>query len=668
MLVARIIYSDMKKKLVERVFLLGKANLKSRFLKMGFIRHNLLLLPLCLLINEIAQGQHNKETPLLSHELVEQNAAERSLPMTVDLFKTITHSEQTEKWAVSVRPTFSRDHSSPEVAKIKESKKQAKLDSYIGGEELPEASSAFNHSVGSSFEANWVAYNTPPDNSMAISNGGYIVSAENDGVQYYSSTGNLLFSDLWSDFFNDNTLTGNIFDPRVIYDSGSDRFILVVLHGNTASTSKVLICFSITNNPQNGWYVYQFTGNPLSNNCWFDFPSVGVSNNEVYVTGNLFTTASGTPSSFNQAVIYQIPKWSGYAGNSISWQYWSNLSSSPFPATGLVPASYGHQGNYGPGIFFVSNHSNGDSRIRLWDLTDDMSGNPTIASYTINTATYSLPPNALQMGSNDWLENGDCRIQSAFYLNGLVHFVFHSDIGGGWNGIIYNRLATNSLTNQSASLGLVGSYDNSYPSVASFSTSVFDKTVAIAFLRSSPSMYPQVRVVTCDNNMQWSSSTVVKTGETFVNTFSDIVRWGDYTGISRRHNSGVPRIWLSGHYGANIAALNLGNRWKTWIAEIYGSNPVGVRDEMEAPSSVEIFPNPTYDLINIRFTTESTDKVTIEILDLNGKVLRTLFSDALKNGENNLTFNKGALSPGTYLVRIAAPTKVLKNEKIIILG
>ncbi|MBK6820752.1 MAG: hypothetical protein IPG85_14685 [Bacteroidetes bacterium] len=55
-------------------------------------------------------------------------------------------------------------------------------------------------------------------------------------------------------------------------------------------------------------------------------------------------------------------------------------------------------------------------------------------------------------------------------MNGKLHFTFHSDIGNGWNGINYNRLTVSSLTNQSTTFGLSGSYDYSYPSVASFQT------------------------------------------------------------------------------------------------------------------------------------------------------------------------------------------------------
>jgi hypothetical protein len=609
----------------------------------------------------ISNGQIHKILPYLENNLEFKNAAQKSSLITTDLHLDLSNNISANKWCISVKPTYSHIHYSQELLDVKESKMKTKLNSLNNISNTLKTAAIFDPTIGTNFEANWSISSTPSDNSMAISNSGFIVSANNDGIEYYNSNGNFLYTDFWSDFFNDITLTGSIYDPKVIYDSGSDRFVMIVLHGNSASNSKVLVCFSKSNNPKNdGWYVYKLTGNPLNNNCWFDYPSLGVSNNEIYITGNLFITNG----SFSQSVIYQIPKYSGYAGVSLNWQYWSNLNSSPFAAFSLVPASFGHQGNYGPGIYFVSNKSTGDNRIRLWDLTNDIGSNPQLNSYIINTASYSPSADAFQLGSTDKLKNGDCRIQSAFYLNGIIHYVFHTDLGSGWNGISYNRLSTGNLTNQFSNFGLQGS-DYSYPSVASFSTIPSDNSVMISFLESSLSVYPRIKVVNCDNNFQWSKTTLVKSGETYINFLNGDERWGDYTGISRRHNSVSPVIWLSGCYGANVLSNNKFNTYKTWIAEVYGTNPTSLQENL-AISKTSIFPNPTYDLININFLSESYEKTTIQILDINGRVVKILYDDFPRIGENKLVFNKGALEEGSYFINIFTTSKVLKNEKIVI--
>ena len=142
--------------------------------------------------------------------------------------------------------------------------------------------------VGTNYEANWTVNQTPTDNTIAISNGGWVVTANNDGIEVYNSANQLAYFDFWTDFVSDPTLTGSLYDPKVIYDSESDRCILILLHSSDPSTSKVLVCFSQSNDPSQGWWLYQLNGNVLNNGTWFDYPNVGVSNSDVFVSGNLY--------------------------------------------------------------------------------------------------------------------------------------------------------------------------------------------------------------------------------------------------------------------------------------------------------------------------------------------------------------------------------------------
>lgn len=609
-------------------------------------------------------GQSERERPANNLPNFKPQVAIKSGLIEANLRQELSFSAKKDKWANSVRPTFSRKHTASEIQDLKNAKYISKQNSYIKHDGVEPKSSVATPIIGLNYEANWSVVSAPSDNSMAISNGGYVVTTNNDGCEYYDPAGTLLYSQYWADVFADPSLTSILYDPKIVYDSQEDRFVLIVLHGSTGSTSQVIVSFSKTNNPIDGWWVYNLTGNPLNNDCWFDYPNVGVSNDEVFVTGNLFTT-SGT---FNQAIVYQIPKGPGFSGGAFNWQYWSGLDNTILTATTLIPAMSGQQGNVGPGMYFVSNQSGGNNKIVLWDLTSNISGNPQLNNYSVNTTAYSPSADANQQGSGETLDNGDCRIQNAFYLNGLIHFVFHSDVGSGWNGINYNRLNVSSATNVSTKFGQAGSFDISYPAVASFSTNSTDKSVMIAYLRSSPSIFPEVRVINCDNDLNWSNSTLVKAGEASVDILTGNERWGDYTGVGRRHNSATPKIWLAGCYGANIPQASAMNTYKTWVAEVSGQNqPVSV-EEKTFDKEISIFPVPCYDFINIHFTTEIQELITIEILDIQGKLIKLLYKDSPKTGTNKLSFNKEALAEGTYFVKIYSPTKILKNEKIIVLN
>ncbi len=510
--------------------------------------------------------------------------------------------------------------------------------------------------IGSNWLGNVNNGSTPMDNHMAISNNGIIVSVSNTILEIDDSQGTLLYYNDLVSFFNVSSIQ-DACDPVVIYDNQQDRFILFFQEcSGTAAGSKLCICFSKSNNPANdGWWKYAITGNPLNDGSWFDYPKMGISTNELYISGNLFFESGG----FNESVLYQINKNSGYTGSALDWDYWSNISGSPFT---LLPVSYGQTGGYGPGCYLVSTESAGDNVIHLYDLTNDLHNNPSLNHYIVNTDAYSPAANANQQGSNDLLDNGDCRSQSGFYLNGIIHFVFHSDINNGWNGINYNRLNVSALTNTSSTFGMSGTFDYSYPSIASFGSNANDKSVMISFLRSGSSIFPQCNVVNCDNNMNWSASTIVKEGDSFVDfNSSSTERWGDYTGACRQYNATNPKVWVNGMFG------NTDNIYDTWIAEV-GVNSSGI-NELTMENKVKVYPNPVVQQYHLDFEYTQTEKIEIVLLNTQGKQIQNLYNGIAFIGKNSFSFNQGALEAGEYFLVVKTNlNQIIVNEKIIILS
>ena len=510
--------------------------------------------------------------------------------------------------------------------------------------------------IGASFMGNTNTGNSPLDNSIAISNDGYIISVANNSIEFYSTDGVMTYTNSIDGFFNDANIT-KVCDPVVIYDSGADKFIFFAQECSGASAnSKLLICFSQTNDPNGKWWNYKLTGNPSNNNTWFDYPKMAVSTNELYITGNSFSNSDV----FQEALLYQIQKNNGFIGGKLNWQYWSNITSSPFT---LLPVSLGQQGNYGPGCYLVATKNTGSSTIDLFDLTDDMSSsNEQLKHYSISTTPYSPAANANQLGTSTLLDNGDCRALSGFYLNGTIHFVFHSDYSGGYNGINYNRLNIATQTNTSSKFGLVN-YDYSYPSIASYSTSSTDQSVMIGFGRAGSSIYPEIRVVNCDNNMNWGSSVLVKSGTGYCKytaSGNETERWGDYTGISRKHNNPTPTVWLNGMYGTTA------KNWVTWIAEISDNGGTNSIESNTKTENYNQYPNPIYEEFKLEFELDASISININIYDNQGKLIKELYSGSADAGMNHFTFNKSNLASGTYFLSIISNNKILKNEKIII--
>ncbi|MBP7808889.1 MAG: T9SS type A sorting domain-containing protein [Bacteroidia bacterium] len=600
-------------------------------------------------------------------ERTTKNAAIKSEPLVAEFIGFRKPSLENKDWRPYLYSIVS-ENSSPKNELLKRIQKELderklndKLSNKVG--ELNEVATA---TIAPVMGTNFIGIdnggsNSPLDNTMAVSNGGYIVACVNSRIEYDDVLGNFYGGQTLVNLINVSTISTNLCDPKVIYDSGSDRFVLFVQTcDGVSSSSKVILGFSKTNNPLNGWYFYVLTGNPLNDNSWFDYPKMAVSNSELFITGNLFDNAGN----FKQSVIYQIGKANGYAGGSISWQHWTNISGSPFT---ILPVSWGQQGNYGPGIYLVASEAptSGSTNIDLYEIDLPMtSSTEQLTHYNIPTTLYSTAGNAAQLGSSLILKAGDNRTMSGYYLNGIIHFVFHSNIGGGYNGINYNRLNVATGTNISSTFGLSGTYEYCYPAIASIGATTSDKSAIIAFSRSGASIYPEVRAIAVDDQMNWSNSILVKGGENFVDyswTTTSDERWGDYSGISRKYNSNPPTVWLSGDYASSS------NYWNQWIAEISVVSTIGLPELSKGDKiNASIYPNPIIETYKIEFEIPKRIPIQINITDLQGKVIKELYSGNSFEGKNLFSFNKAQLPAGLYFINIVTNNKILKNEKIII--
>lgn len=629
---------------------------------------------------------------------VDENMAEHFLAIpsdneinTLELSKEINHSGQTEWIRTFVLYPEKTRHGAFEensVNAIKQLKNNLKLqlthDSFYQEQNLLQPL-ADAPSVFKTFEANIALEGTPTDNTLAVSNGGIIVSAINSNIRYYNTSGTELFSKTFFDFLGDTNLKSKLYDPQVIYDSGADRFIFVLLHGSHSSTSRVIVCFSKTNNPLNGWYVYQFPVTTLSSVYafkWFDFPKIGISNDDLFITGNIFKNDEG---GFSESVIIQMTKSNGYQGKTLIWKLWNNLSDAdggkPFS---ICPVSYGKQGNYGPVFYLLSNKNAGNSnKIYLYEITNKLGSNPQLKSFSLTTNTYYLAGDAVQKRTNQdidpgLLDIGDCRIQNAFYQisngEGIIHFVFHSEYNQTYNAINYNRLNLKTMK-FSSKMFANASVDYAYPAVVSSSPENDpSKDVVIAFLFASATHFPGLAVVSCDDQMNFSNYVVIKNGLTNVNILSDEnERWGDYTGICRKHNTSAPRIWISGAYGANISDNSVKPpvlkpyRYKNFIAEVADNQITEINEEVKPEDyTVNIYPNPVVKTFQLSFDVREAGMLEISLVQADGKFVTALFRDYVRQGKAIFSFNSLALKPGIYFVRISRENKQIMYEKMVV--
>jgi len=469
-------------------------------------------------------------------------------------------------------------------------------------EDIPQNNKMFKTdalpAVSKSFNAEYCTSNVPPDNTIAVSNSGYIVSAVNCGIYIYNENGQLLKNFNYPSFFN--TSANAFADPRLIYDPATDRFILFLQYGSNSNESTIYIAVSSTNNPLDPWggYYFKISGFNIPN-VWFDFPSVGINQSDYFVTGNLFTDNG----SFSTNLLFVLNKQDLYNGvqvGQLKHKFTTGIKDGN-GATGftIVPATIGQSGiTYNNQMYFVSTPSSGGNYLTKYTLTGSAANNYSITTTRINTTSYS-PSGVAVQPSNISLANqkAGCRVQSAFYLNNVVSFAYTANYNSGgynYNSIYFNRLnvGNNSLTQNWSFLS--GS-NYSYPSVASFGNNSTDQSTIICFLKTDQQSYPEVRFKYYDNNMNQLASTQVRQGDNSVYyTWANEQRWGDYSTIQRKFNASQPEVWLAGSYG------NSGGLWQTFIAQITGyPGLVNVEEVKFEEESLQLFPNPVSSSLKI---------------------------------------------------------------------
>lgn len=121
----------------------------------------------------------------------------------------------------------------------------------------------------------------------------------------------------------------------------------------------------------------------------------------------------------------------------------------------------------------------------------------------------------------------------------------------------------------------------------------------------------------------------------------------------------VARAVFSGVNPATIAPINLSPCLKL-------SNIINVTITSCAPS-LYVEPNPTNRLSNVTFVVNDEMYHTLEVYDMQGRLLSTLLNERASAGqEYRFTFDGSALPNGVYLYRLSTGESVTTEKFIIV--
>ena len=536
---------------------------------------------------------------------------------------------------------------------------------------------------------------TPPDNAACVGPDHFIL-AVNTAIEWYdNSTRSRQYSESLNTFFAPTSPT-DLFDPRVLWDQYNNRYVVIAdEESDSDTTSFIHIAVSQTDDPNDGWY-FQRIDTKINVNgtySWLDFPSLGVSSEALYLTGNMFSFSN----SYQATRMWIIDKGlysggaSGYAVYDPSSE--AGLGSQAFT---IQPAHmYGTQPD-NVGVFMFSSEwddNNGNNDLIAVFRVDDplgSSGGPVFSVQFLNPGEIhdnsSGVPSAPQKDSDVKIDFGDDRAQSCVWRDGTLVGAFTiNPSSGSQSGQATNFWFTAATTNLSLvtldQQGLIDAEDIAASTATGFpAVSINDHgDVAIGFAASAATIYAGAYFTVHqagDAAGTNQGSFIMHEGiDSYVRTGLPIHvgnRWGDYSSIALDPND-ENNFWVFNQYawthGNYDPFAKEDGRWATAFAEILPNGP-SVVDPSEPirPAGYVLeqnYPNPFNPTTVIRYQVEangnSSVHVDLSVYNALGQKVRTLVNEEQTPGQHRVTFDGKGLSSGIYFYVL----NVTKGERLV---
>lgn len=506
----------------------------------------------------------------------------------------------------------------------------------------------------------------PPDNYLAVSDSNRLASVVNSNIYIYMADSGVMVTNKSLSLFTTGLgLTGANayrFDPKIIYDPQAKRFIAVVLSG-TDQFSNVIMGFSQTADPAGAWNMYKLTGNPFNDSTWYDYPAISITENEFFLTGNQLRYNSSWQTGFAQSIIYQVDKSSGYNGDSLVFNLWSDIDYVGRPIRNLHPVK-GGASLKGPEQLFLSNRNFAIQNDSIFFIKiHGEIGTPACSlsvTHAVTNQPYGAAPAGRQKGSAKTLATNDGRMLGAFVEGDEIQFVSNSIDTINGNAAVYHGKVTGVSTGNYSVTGeliSVDSLDFGYPNISYVEQGNGGHASIITFNHSGPNRFAGFSALYYDGS-EYSEIITVKEGLSYIDRLAQTEqRWGDYSGSQRQWSEpGV--VWAEGIFGRN-------NGYGCYAVKLGSFNASIDEPSAKAEQVLSLFPNPAEFWLNMEFAMPSSGAAYFYLLDINGKQVDVILEKNCKQGKNLLTFNASKLNSGVYFVQLVHNGKVLDTRKFV---
>ena len=515
----------------------------------------------------------------------------------------------------------------------------------------------------------------PNDNAMAISKDGILCAAVNSVFWAMDTkTGELIMPSPVGLFSLQQMANGssfsNYYDPKLIYDPTTDRFVLVFLKDNDAANSRIIVCFSSTNDPTDPWNIYSLTGNPLNNNRWTDFPAIALSETGLVITANLIIPNVSWQVGFDGSVIWHLNKSEGFAGGDVDATVYTQIYHNGKFVRNLHPVR-GYD-NISDQLQFISNRNFDlqNDTIFLITLTEGTLDTTITAQALLSNIPYGVPPNGKQ-GDTDTadatkgLQTNDGRVLGAIQKDDWIQFVSTTAHGSNANAGIYHGFISNAQSATPKVTARVFAHpvrDYGYPNITWSGAHPKQIQCLIGFNFTSIDGHPGMGAVQLGNDTSFSNPIDLINGTTHVDRHSDSYeRWGDYFAVQPMFDENgmlIPsEAWMAGFYGDGP------QQNRTFISQVFSTDTVV---PLHANGG-QLYPNPAYDqdMVTITFNLDQDQRVEARLYDINGALVQELTGRDLPAGPAELYVHLGTLAAGNYIFRLEGNAGFSKTERLV---
>ncbi len=420
----------------------------------------------------------------------------------------------------------------------------------------------------------------PPD-AIGAAGPDHLVNVVNASIQFHTKDGTPLLDSVagapvtgisLASFFTALAPVNSTFDPKVIYDQHSDRFVVVTLEkqdvvlGDSADTSRLLVAVSDDSDPNGVWYLTAIDSKVSISAVghWADYPGFVVDEEAVYIIANMysFLTSGGA---FGGNRLWVIDKVTGagggfYGGGTATVSLFDPVPAGGFANTmqpahvfGTAPAAP----NVGTWLTLFSGLTDGTSEYLQVVRVDDPVGpgtttfvGPTFVNMGNIDDNAGDLPDAPQMGSAETIETADRRTLDSVWRGSMLYVTTTIDPKAGDPNAGEATAHWVQMAAAGAGAGLldqgnIGGEDIAagthtfFPSIA-----VNDSAdVAIGFAASAATIYPSALFASraaSDTPGIVSASGTLRAGlDYYVRTLdsppcstpAELNSWGDYSGM-----------------------------------------------------------------------------------------------------------------------------------------